>query len=227
MTSLNIKILATLFVGALAGCGGGGSNNDAGQGVTLTGFNAAPNGICSASQKVTSILMPISGGAEAENPTGEGSVGAFSCFEAQNNLVTQAVRVDRALIRYFVAGASAQPPSTVTAAAAYLAAAQGNTSLPGGGIVTVGGNQPGVQPGSKPQGTLPSGASGGAPRITAGFNVVPSAVSEWISANRSLLPPPPFQMIASVQLSAVTSAGDRIETNELPLNIIVSEDNIF
>ncbi len=218
MTSYNRKMLAALFIGAVVGCGGGGSNNDAGQGVALTGFNAAPNGICSTTQKVTSIQMPISGGSGVENPTGAGSLGAFSCFEAQNNLITQAVRIDRAIIRYFVAGASAQPPSTVTAAAAYLVSATGNTSLPGGA---------GSQPGSKPQGTLPSGASGSAPRVTAGFNVVPSAVSEWISANRSLLPPPPFQMIASVQLSAVTSSGDRIETNELPLNIIVSEDNIF
>jgi hypothetical protein len=41
------------------------------------------------------------------------------------------------------------------------------------------------------------------------------------------LPEPPFEMVASVTVSGVTSAGNRIETNELPLSIIVAEDNVF
>jgi len=143
--------------------------------------------------------------------------------------VTQSVRVDRAMIRYFVAGASSQPPSTATAAGVVLGAANGATSLPNGN---------GSQPGTKPGGTLPSGGTGGtggsgtgsgttAPRATAGFAVVPAAVAEWISSHRSELPEPPFEMVASVTVSGVTSAGNRIETNELPLSIIVTEDNVF
>jgi hypothetical protein len=83
---------------------------------------------------------------------------------------------------------------------------------------------------------LPSGGTGGAggtgssssaPRATAGFAVVPAAVGEWISSHRSELPEPPFEMIASVTVSGITSAGNRIETNELPLSVVVTEDNVF
>lgn len=163
--------------------------------------------------------MPISGGASGEGTTG--GVGLFSCFMAQNNLVTQAVRLDRAILRYYIAGASQQPPATVTAVAAYLPAATGNTSLPN--------PTGGTTPGTKPQGTLPSGASGGGSvsRVSAGFAVVPSAIGEWISAHRGELPPAPFNMIAEVQLSGVTSSGNRIETNESGLNVVVTEDNLF
>jgi len=215
---------ALMLVLGINGCGGGGANNDAGMSFTLNGFNAIQNNACSLTTFVSAIAMPISGGGAAEN---SGSVGAFSCFNVQNNLVTQSVRVDRAMIRYFVAGASSQPPSTVTAAGVVLGAANGATSLPNGN---------GSQPGTKPGGTLPSGGTGGAggtgssssaPRATADFAVVPAAVGEWISSHRSELPEPPFEMIASVTVSGITSAGNRIETNELPLSVVVTEDNVF
>jgi hypothetical protein len=214
---------ALMLVLGINGCGGGGANNDAGMAFTLNGFNAVQNNACSLNTFVTAVDMPISGGAVAEQ---SGDLGAFSCFNVQNNLVTQSVRVDRAMMRYFVAGASSQPPSTVTAAGVVLGAASGATSLPNGN---------GSQPGTKPGGTLPSGGTGGsgtgssttAPRATAGNAVVPAAVAEWISSHRSELPEPPFEMVASVTVSGVTSAGNRIETNELPLSIIVTEDNVF
>ena len=212
---------ALMLVLGINGCGGGGANNDAGMSFTLNGFNAAENNACSLTTFVSAISMPISGGGSAEQT---GAVGAFSCFNVQNNLVTQSVRVDRAMIRYFIPGASTQPPSTVTAAGVVLGAANGATSLPNGN---------GSQPGTKPGGTLPSGGTGGgtggttAPRATAGFAVVPAAVAEWISSRRSELPEPPFDMVASVTVSGITSAGNRIETNELPLNIVVTEDNVF
>lgn len=209
---------AAALILAVIGCGGGGANNDGGAGVTLVGFTSTENNICSETVFVSAVAMPISGGGSADGQLGD--VGIFSCFQAQNNLVTQAVRVDRAMLRYYVAGASQQPPSTVTAVAAYLPAATGITSLPNQTNSTT--------PGTKPQGTLPSGASGASTsRVTYGFAVVPSAVREWISAHRAELPPAPFNMIAEVQLSGVTSAGDRIETNEAGLTVIVTEDNLF
>jgi hypothetical protein len=214
---------ALMLVLGMNGCGGG-ANNDAGMAFTLNGFNAVQNNACSPTP-VSAVVMPISGGGIAEQ---SGAVGAFSCLNIQNNLVTQTVRVDRAMIRYFVAGASSQPPSTVTAAGVVLGAASGATSLPNGN---------GSQPGTKPGGTLPSGGTGGtgtgtgsssgAPRATVSFAVVPAAVGEWISSHRSELPEPPFEMIASVTVSGITSAGNRIDTNELPLSVVVTEDNVF
>lgn len=222
---LQLKKLSALMLAlGMVGCGGGGANNDAGMSFTLNGFNGTQNNLCSATTFISAVALPISGGSVSEQ---SGAVGAFSCANLQNNLVTQSVRVDRAMMRYFVAGAASQPPSTVTALGIVLGAASGNTSLPNGN---------GSQPGTKPGGTLPSGGTGssgsggsgsGAPRATAGFAVVPAAVAEWISSHRSELPPRPFEMIASVTVSGITSAGNRIETNELPLSVIVTEDNVF
>lgn len=222
------KLSALMLALGMVGCGGGGANNDAGMAFTLNGFNEAQNNACSLTTSVSVIGLPIGGVDESEQSGG--AVGAFSCANLQNNLVTQSVRVDRAMMRYFVAGAASQPPSTVTACGIVLGAASGDTSLPNGN---------GSQPGTKPGGTLPSGGAGssgsggsgtsgsGAPRATAGFTVVPAAVAEWISSHRSELPPRPFEMIASVTVSGITSAGNRIETNELPLSVIVTEDNVF
>ena len=215
----NRVLCAAAAVTAL-GCGGGGANNDNGVGVTLEAFTAVQEGVCSQGIYVQSARMPISEGAAAEQPGGyQGVVG---CFQARNSLVTQAVRIDRALLRYFIPGASIQPPATVAVVSAYLPAASGNTSLPN--------PDTSGKPGTKPGGTLPSGgvgASGGSSQVTAAFTVVPVAIREWVSAHRGELPPPPFDMVGQVQLSGVTSSGNRIETNEAFLTIVVTGDNTF
>lgn len=202
------------------GCGGGGGNNDNGVGVALLGFTAVDNGVCTGSTFVSAVAMPISGGASAESP--DANAGIPSCFQVRNNLVTQAVRLDRANLRYYIPGSSLQPPATVYPVVAFLAAATGNTSLPN--------PETSGKPGTKPESTLPSGNVGsvaGNPPVTGAFAAVPVAIREWISAHRGDLPPAPFNMLNQVQLSGVTSAGNRIETNEAVLTIIVKEDNLF
>lgn len=220
---MRLKAKRVLFAAAAVtalGCGGGGANNDNGVGVTLAGFTALQDGVCSPDIYVATARMPISEGAVAEQPGGY--QGIFGCYQVRNSLVSQAVRIDRALLRYFIPGASIQPPSTVAATSALLPAATGNTSLPN--------PDTSGKPGTKPGGTLPSGgggASGGSSQVTSAFTVVPVAIREWVSAHRGDLPPPPFDMIGQVQLSGVTSSGNRIETNEAVLTVVVTGDNTF
>jgi len=134
--------------------------------------------------------------------TGDGGVtNGFTCIGLQNNLSSQFVRSDRALISYFVPGASEQPPSTVVA------------------LTTV------LGPGSTgPDSSLPDGVKNESKVIT-GLNIFPSDIRTYISLNRGSFPELPFTMIATVTVSGITSAGDRLDSNEASIGIEVTVDN--
>jgi hypothetical protein len=222
-----IHTLGGLLFAGIAGCGGG-SNNDNGVGFTLVGFNSADatTRVCQAATFVSQIAVPLSEGSRAEGAVPD--VGIFQCLSIQNNMTTQAVKTDRAHVDYFIQGAGEQPPSTTTAMPLFLTSA--TASALGAGTLNT---QPGTKPGSTfpgtagGSGTTTTGGTGARTNATGSIAILPPAVREWLSIHRESLPPRPFEMIITVQVSGVTSSGDRIESNELPLTAIVYEDNTF
>ena len=144
----------------------------------------------------------------------------------QNNLSGQFFRADRVLLQYYVAGASIQPPST-NVAVNFLAgpAESGNQVAQGGTTGGTGGGAAGGTTGTTGStGTgrgirspivtsLPPAFSQVCNRSFAQIPVIPSPIREWLNFNRNQLPPPPYNLEVVVQLSGLSSSGNRYETN--------------
>ncbi len=247
LKQLTLLGLATL----LASCGGGGANNDQGVSFSLIQFNGTnEDGVCDPNIGLSQEFLFLSDGNAAESPP---EFGSFSCVTVQNNMTTQAVRVDRMFVEYYVPGADMQPPSTTYAWGKVLGATQINgVGVIGGNNQQGGGQQGGGQQGgggggnNQQGGGQQGGQQGGAifspiglpgsslPPVfaaptsyTSGFMLATPEVREWFSLNRNKLPEPPFVMTGIFTASGVTSSGDRIETNSLELPISVLEDRLI
>jgi hypothetical protein len=124
------------------------------------------------------------------------------CFVIGSNLSKQTIRADRMFYEFRIPGASEQPPTTSAPFSVIL-------SPP----------QEGVDGGEK-EGPI-------AQSVSIGGVVLPSEIIRWISLNRGKLPSTPFRMEGIYRVSGVTSAGDRMETNEIVFELSVVDDNII
>ena len=229
VSSLKI-ILSSLLILAVNGCGSA-SNNDQGVSFTLLGFFAdfdGEVGLAGAAVPIGEILPATTepgGSLPAENDPPVGTVPGATDFVAvvgsQNNLSSQTIRVERAFLTYVIPGSSAQPPSTSVPLTVVLGPNPGTSQR----------NPADFFPGSRaiPTSDLPPGISGedsqGTPvRAYSQIPLITSSVRTWMNLNRDLLPEPPFQLELSVVLSGVTSAGDRLESNQGTLWISITPE---
>jgi hypothetical protein len=206
-------LLVSLILTALAACGGG-SNNDQGVSFTAVGFTAdqvqqGNQRICTPQLFSSQIFLQISY-SNLANESVVPQVESFKCLQIQNNLESQTLRAERALIRYEIAGAQTQPPSSSVNFSHVLGPLVNNATE---NIDT-----------TLPEGIGPTNIPN---NITAFVQVVSPEVLRWMSLNRSQLPEPPFNMNVYVAVSGVTSAGDRLVSNEAGLVIVVSNDNVI
>jgi hypothetical protein len=195
-----------LFVLSLSGCGDD-TRNDQGVSFTFLGWFNDTSGTVG----VTAIAAPLSG-SNPEVPTDQGgTIGGIIAKYAglQNNLSGQTIRAERAYHSYFVPGASIQPPSTSVSVALTLGPASENDDLPFEG-----------------ESTLPGNLSKRGDVGYAGVPVVTADVRDFINMNRERFPEPPFVMEVTTYVSGVTSAGNRLETNEFQIEVIWTPDNV-
>lgn len=224
-------------------CGGNGAaNNDQGMSVTLLGlFNSSRltinNNIGIGGQQTLGTLGcgqlpagfgggylqlgeigPEPGGTVLETGgSGTDPAGGFlSVIGIQNNLYGQAYRGERLLLDFYVPGASVQPPSTTVpiylVAGPAESAVQVNTGA-NNGATTV---DPGLR---KPLFTsLPPSFSNLCNRSLQQVTIIPPAIREWLNFNRDLLPDAPYKLELTLQVSGLTSSGNRVETNPVTLD---------
>lgn len=255
--------VATLSAVAIACGGNGASNNDQGMSVTFLGLFNSTNlsqaggggggagGITPGNQGCGQLPSVFVGGSfrlgEAEpepnntttdsNLSGTNEAGAYvSVVGVQNNLYGQVFRADRVYVDYYIPGASAQPPSTSVPVS--LLAGPAESAASGiGGAGGAGGNtgstvrDPGIR---RPAYTsLPPALSNICNRALAQVTVVPAAVREWLNFNRDLTPEAPYKMEVTIRVSGLTSAGDRLDTNDgtfdfeiLPETLVIPTDGL-
>ena len=151
-------------------------------------------------------------GGSGTDPAG----GFLSVIGIQNNLYGQAYRGERLLLEYYVPGASVQPPSTTVpiylVAGPAESASQVNTGG-GSGATTI---DPGLR---KPLFTsLPPSFSNLCNRTLQQVTIIPPAIREWLNFNRDLLPDAPYKLELTLQVSGLTSSGNRVETNPVTLD---------
>lgn len=212
---ISVAILAL----SLSSCGSA-NPNDQGMAFTLIGWSDSgtePN------RSGASVTLGVDTETEPQPP------GVLIFAIIQNNLTNQGIRTDRALISYYVEGASTQPPSTTQAFPAVLGPAAsttggGGTTAEAGGTSSAGGSGVG---GSFGEGSLPPGFTSIANLMGVEFPIVPPDVMAWLNLNRNALPELPFQMTAYVVISGVTTAGNRIETNMLPFPMMFNADQVI
>jgi len=150
----------------------------------------------------------------------------FAVLGLQNNLTQQFVRTDAALISYYIDGGSVQPPDTTVPLTVFLnPSVQSGTG--GGGEENQEGGLAGADE-SPFDSSLPPGFDGETcSRAYVSFPIVPAAVRTWVFFNRMSLPEPPFIMVATVQVTGTSSAGDRYTTNEAVYNIYFTPDVVI
>jgi len=251
--------VAALSVVAIACGGNGASNNDQGMSVTFLGLFNSTNlsevgggggggGITPGNQGCGQLPSVFVGGSfrlgEAEpepnnsttdtNLSGTNEAGAYvSVVGVQNNLYGQVFRADRVYIDYYIPGASAQPPSTSVPVSLLAGPAESAASNVGAGGGTTGSTvrDPGIR---RPAYTsLPPSLANICNRALAQVTVVPAAVREWLNFNRDRTPEAPYKMEVTIRVSGLTSAGDRLDTNDgtfdfeiLPETLVVPTDGV-
>jgi hypothetical protein len=139
----------------------------------------------------------------------------------QNNLYGQAFRAERLLLDFYIPGASEQPPSTNVPVSLIAGPAESAQNSVGGQNNQNNQNQsnPGLR---RPIFTsLPPSFSNLCNRALTQATIVPASIREWLNFNRDLLPPAPFKMEVVMRVSGLSSSGDRIETNEVVLDVDV------
>lgn len=123
-----------------------------------------------------------------------------TCVGVQNNLSGQFIQSNRATISYFVPGAAVQPPSVVVPF----------TNILGPG--STGANT-----------TLPDGVKNES-SVIAGLTLITTDIWNFLVLNQRDLPNFPYTMIATVTVSGITSAGDRLDTNSTEIGIEVRRE---
>lgn len=208
----------TAVVAGVVGCGTS-SNNDQGVALTFLGYYADSG----STAPISSFQIPIGeatgetqlSGSSTDTATGTVPSTSYQAFVGvQNNLSSQAVRVDRLLLQYTVPGADAQPPTTTVPLGLVLGSSV-STSSTGGTSGTA--SQGSVAAGfGSSNSSLPPGLNGGGNVPSANVvsaTLLPASIRAWLSLNRASLPEPPFHMEITGVVSGVTTAGDRLETN--------------
>ncbi|MBN8550140.1 MAG: hypothetical protein J0M12_12555 [Deltaproteobacteria bacterium] len=210
------RLLAGVVIaGTLVSCGSS-SNNNQGVSFTLLGYFASAGETDSTGETTTlppgltglSITISDTDNEAPPSPTNFGGGTILAYVGTQNNIVTEFIRVDQSFIQYIVPGASAQPPSTNYALALTLGPGQSSSLTP-------------------PTSSLP-GSFDGYPNIGyAQIPIISSDIRAWLNLNRGLLPEMPFIMTVKTVLSGVTSAGDRLYTNDADIFVQVNSDTII
>lgn len=204
------KILITLLAAStlVAGCGGG-SNNDQGVSFSLIGFNSVDDqNACEADQFVSENRTNISFGDTTENLASANFTPLAQCMTVRNNMSSQGIRVDRAILNYNVAGSSLQPPRTTVATSKLLGVSESGYETP-------------------PDSSLPPGFAGIAPESLIAPIIIPPSIFEYLNLNRNSFPDLPYILETCVTLSGVTTSGQRINTNEACIPVTVAEDNVI
>lgn len=195
------KLLAASLVlaGGLFGCGA--ASNDQGVSFSLMGYYAGltsdPLDCTKSPLGVSAISAPLS---QASTEDGQTDSGVWVFIGLSNNITTQSLRTQRVYFSYYIPGSSVQPPSTSTALTLTLPALVPTTSGGTDGVKTCN-------------------------RAYAGVAVVPAEVRTWLNFHRQYLPEPPFSMIVTTTVEAISSAGDGYTSNDADLNINWLPDN--
>lgn len=229
MRTLRIKtrIIALAVTAILAGVGlygcGTSTNNDQGVSFTLLGFFSEfpdeGSGCVDLPAGQVGVIAPLSSG-ETEN--GQNASGVLTIMGLQNNLSQVFVRTERIFIDYYIEGASMQPPSTTQTTSVIMSPAvdadeEGSS-----------GEEQSTTTISPFDSSLPPGWGGvSCSRNFAQFFIVPPDISAWVNLHRASLPEAPFVMTAIVKVTGVTSAGDRLTTNEAAFDVHFRPDVVI
>lgn len=200
-------LLLLAFVGSigLIGCGSG-SSNDQGVSFTLLGFFGGPLDGDDLPAGELGQFVPLSGGNFIDEgaPTSSGTV--LTYLGMQNNMLGQFIRTDRVFMEYQVPGARVSVPSSSFPLGLIVGPAGGNNS-------------------TLPDSFTDEEASVGNLAL-AQFPIVPASVMEFINFNRTSFPEAPFEMNVRVVVTGITSAGDRLDSNESYYQVIFTPDRL-
>ena len=235
MKNVHKLLIALIPSVIMLGCGGNGaSNNDQGISVsflglfqTATGANNGGGG--NVQNNLTgcgALPQPFAGGSISlgqtflqptatpqpgfEGLTIDASGAVYAIVGIQNNLYGQIFRADRVLLQYYVPGAKVQPPSTNVAVNMLAGPADSGLGNAQGGQNNQ--NAPSLR---KPVVTsLPPTFNQICNRAFAKVPIIPAPVREWLNFNINQLPEAPFDLEVVVQLTGLSSGGNRYDTNE-------------
>lgn len=188
--------LVTLGIGLLFALGGCGGATNNDQGVSFTLL-----GFRADSDNCDQPVANQSGTTAPLSQDTEATGGLAGAIIAgavvQNNLTAQFVRTEHIFFTYFVPGASTQPPAT----SSVLGAVVGQAVTDEDGTVTPG-------------------------KFCGEVFIVPAEVMNWINLNRTSLPELPFTMEVTASVTGITSAGDRLDTNDIKYVVQFTPDVI-
>lgn len=186
------------------GCGSSGTSND--QGVSFTLYSLFEDGECDTG--LAGAIVPLS-----VDPEQLGSGGGVVAYLGLQNNLAQGLRTRRAFLKYYVEGATVQPPDTSQALGVFMG--------------------PGTE---TPNSSLPEGFGGGTGAggsaalgniACAGIELVPPEILSYLNLNRNTLPEPPYKMRVEIAVSGIGTAGDEYTSNPLDTHIEVVQDNII
>lgn len=183
---------------------GSGSNNDQGVSFSALTWASVEDNACTQRGISGGVTAPISLGNTGE-VLGASLQAVLQCMIVENRMTSQFVRTDRIYYTFSIPGASVQPPSTSMPFSVFLPqVAAADTAADGG-----------------------TGTTATETRVSYGAYIVPPQIFEWISLNRESLPSTPFQLEVYARVSGVTASGDRLETNEVGIPVMITEDQVI
>jgi hypothetical protein len=134
----------------------------------------------------------------------------YAIVGIQNNMYGQVFRADRVLLDYYIPGASVQPPSTNVAVNMLAGPAESGLGSTTGGTAA----QPTPSLRKPIVTSLPPTFNQICNRAFAQVPIIPAPVREWLNFNSNQLPQAPFDLEVVVQLTGLSSGGNRYDTNE-------------
>jgi len=204
----------------MTGCGdGSSSHNYEGISVTATGWWTY--------DREMKKLLPL---VEANVPLNwevggiantASEIGSNAYLAVQNNLSGQAIRITKVYKEFYIPNAAVQPPAMENATGTVLFA-DGHNNV----ALFEGQDENGNASTSSIPGSLVAGSETEFPEnynSTVGYAYVPVApreVIDFITVNRELMPPLPFQMVVTAYAEGITTAGDVVRTNDLSFEVV-------
>ena len=199
---ISVSFLGLFQTATTSNAGGGTQNNLTGCGQLPQPFSGGFISLGQTFLDPTATPQPGFGGLSID-PSGA----VYAIVGIQNNMYGQIFRADRVLLQYYVPGATVQPPSTNVAVNMLAGPAES-----GLGPITDGQNGTSLR---KPVVTsLPPTFSQVCNRAFAQVPIIPAPVREWLNFNSNQLPEAPFDLEVVVQLTGLSSGGNRYDTNE-------------
>lgn len=199
---ISVSFLGLFQTATTSNAGGGTQNNLTGCGQLPQPFSGGFISLGQTFLDPTATPQPGFGGLSID-PSGA----VYAIVGIQNNMYGQIFRADRVLLQYYVPGATVQPPSTNVAVNMLAGPAES-----GLGTITDGENGNILR---KPVVTsLPPTFSQVCNRAFAQVPIIPAPVREWLNFNSNQLPEAPFDLEVVVQLTGLSSGGNRYDTNE-------------